>query len=110
MIFRLFLSGLFTFAFTLPALAAGADAPAIDGRHLGLAWMIPFAGILLSIAILPLVAPSFWHHHFGKVSAAWAVMIIVPFAVIHGVPSTRSSISCCSITSPSSCCCWRCSP
>ena len=87
MIFRLFLSGLFTFAFTLPALAAGADAPAIDGRHLGLAWMIPFAGILLSIAILPLVAPSFWHHHFGKVSAAWAVMIIVPFAVIHGVPS-----------------------
>ena len=87
MIFRLFLSGLFTFAFTLPALAAGADAPALDGRHLGLAWMIPFAGLLLSIAILPLVAPRFWHHHFGKVSAAWAVMIIVPFAVIHGVPS-----------------------
>lgn len=71
----------------LPAFAAGPDAPAIDGRHLGLTWMIPFAGILLSIAILPLAAPSFWHHHFGKVSAAWATLIIVPFALIHGVPS-----------------------
>jgi Na+/H+ antiporter NhaD/arsenite permease-like protein len=49
--------------------------------------MIPFAGILLSIAIMPLVAPSFWHHHFGKVSAGWAALIVIPFAVIHGVPS-----------------------
>jgi Na+/H+ antiporter NhaD/arsenite permease-like protein len=49
--------------------------------------MIPFAGILLSIAIMPLIAPSFWHHHFGKVSAAWAALIVIPFALIHGVPS-----------------------
>ena len=84
---RHFFPGLLTFAFALPALAAGADAPAIDGRHLGLVWMIPFAGILLSIAIMPLAAPSFWHHHFGKVSAAWAALIIIPFALIHGVPT-----------------------
>ncbi|WP_295132619.1 sodium:proton antiporter [uncultured Reyranella sp.] len=84
---RHFLPGLLTFSCALPALAAGADAPAIDGRHLGLTWMIPFAGILLSIAILPLAAPSFWHHHFGKVSAAWAAMIVIPFAVLHGVPT-----------------------
>ena len=84
---RHFLPGLLTFSCALPALAAGADAPAIDGRHLGLTWMIPFAGILLSIAILPLAAPSFWHHHFGKVSAGWAAMIVVPFAVLHGVPT-----------------------
>jgi Na+/H+ antiporter NhaD/arsenite permease-like protein len=84
---RHILPGLLTFALALPALAAGADAPAIDGRHLGLAWMIPFAGILLSIAIMPLAAPSFWHHHFGKVSAAWAALIVIPFALIHGVPS-----------------------
>lgn len=79
--------GLLTFGVALPALAAGADAPAIDGRHLGLLWMIPFAGILLSIAIMPLAAPSFWHHHFGKVSAFWAALIVVPFALIHGVPT-----------------------
>ncbi len=84
---RHFFPGLLIFSCALPALAAGADAPAIDGRHLGLTWMIPFAGILLSIAILPLAAPSFWHHHFGKVSAGWAAMIVVPFAVLHGVPT-----------------------
>ena len=84
---RHFFPGLLTFSCALPALAAGADAPAIDGRHLGLTWMIPFAGILLSIAILPLAAPSFWHHHFGKVSAGWAAMIVVPFALLHGVPT-----------------------
>ncbi|WP_439609913.1 sodium:proton antiporter [Reyranella sp.] len=71
----------------LPAFAAGPDAPAIDGRHLGLTWLIPFVGILLSIAILPLATPSFWHHHFGKVSAVWAALIVIPFAMIHGVPS-----------------------
>ena len=84
---RHLLPGLLTFAFALPVLAAGADAPAIDGRHLGLLWMIPFAGILLSIAIMPLAAPAFWHHHFGKVSAVWAALIVIPFALIHGVPT-----------------------
>jgi len=36
-------------------------------------------GILLSIAIFPLVAPEFWHHHFGKVSAFWALLFAIPF-------------------------------
>ena len=30
-------------------------------------------GILLSIALFPLVAPHFWHAHFPKVSAFWAI-------------------------------------
>jgi Na+/H+ antiporter NhaD/arsenite permease-like protein len=72
---------------TFPALAASPGAPAIDGRHLGLIWVLPFVGILLSIAIMPLAAPHFWHHHFGKVSAVWALLVIVPFAAIHGVPT-----------------------
>ena len=29
--------------------------------------VIPFACMLLSIALMPLLAPDFWHHHFGKV-------------------------------------------
>ena len=74
-------------ATTLPVLAESPDAPAIDGRKLTLLWVLPFAGILLSIAVMPLAAPSFWHHHFGKVSAAWAALVIVPFALVHGVPT-----------------------
>jgi len=68
----------------MPALGADADAPALDGRKVGLLWGIPFIGILLSIAILPLVTAHFWHHHFGKVSAAWAIALLVPLAIVHG--------------------------
>ena len=45
---------------------------------------IPFVGILLSIALFPLLAPGFWHHHFPKVSAFWAVLFAVPFVFVYG--------------------------
>ncbi len=60
--------------------------PHIDGAALGLIWVAPFAGLLLSIAILPLAAPHFWHRHFGKVSGFWALSFLLPFAALHGVP------------------------
>ena len=65
----------------LPELSLAAD---IDGSALPLWWGIPFAGILLSIAVMPLLAPIFWHHHFGKVAAGWALLFLVPFAVAFG--------------------------
>ncbi|WP_313072467.1 sodium:proton antiporter [Melaminivora sp.] len=69
-------------AFSLaPALAMAAD---IDGSRLSVLWGVPFAGVLLSIALLPLVAPHFWHHHFGKVTAAWALAFLLPFAAVFG--------------------------
>lgn len=66
------------------AMAAGAGAPHLDGGELGLIWVAPFAGILLSIAIFPLVAPHFWHHNFGKISAFWAAAFLIPFTVVFG--------------------------
>ena len=39
------------------------------GEVLPLWSVLPFIGILLSIAIFPLMAPVFWHHNFGKISA-----------------------------------------
>jgi len=66
------------------ALAAGAGAPHLDGAALNLLWTIPFAGILLSIAIMPLVLPTVWHHHFGKFSAFWALSFLLPFLVLFG--------------------------
>lgn len=69
-----------------PAMAA--DGMGIDGSTLNLWWVLPFAGILLSIAIFPLAAPDFWHHHFGKVSAFWAVMILVPMLLFQGISVT----------------------
>ncbi len=69
----------------LALLAAPAQAAeAFDGRVLGLYWVIPFAGILLSIALCPLLTPRLWHHHFGKIAAFWAACFLVPFALLHG--------------------------
>jgi len=65
----------------LPQLALAAE---FDGRQLSPIWGVPFAGILLSIALMPLLVPSFWHHHFGKVAAAWSLAFLVPFALVFG--------------------------
>jgi Na+/H+ antiporter NhaD/arsenite permease-like protein len=62
-----------------------AAAAHIDGGALSLVWSLPFAGLLLSIALLPLLAPHFWEHHFGKVAAFWALLFLLLCAVAFGV-------------------------
>ena len=62
------------------ALAAGGEHQNI-GESLPLYSAIPFAGMLLSIALFPLLAPKFWHHHFGKVSAFWVIVTIIPLLI-----------------------------
>ncbi len=57
----------------------------LDGSKLSILWVIPFIGILLSIAILPLLANRFWHNNFGKVVLFWAMSFIIPFAAHWGV-------------------------
>lgn len=44
---------------------------------------LPFALMLLSIAFWPLIRPEFWHHHFGKISALWALTMAVPFVAVY---------------------------
>ena len=73
-----------TLALLLASLALPAEAAAIDGRQLGLVWTLPFAGILLSIALMPILTPGFWHHHYGKVAAFWGGIFLVPFLVVFG--------------------------
>jgi Na+/H+ antiporter NhaD/arsenite permease-like protein len=58
--------------------------PHLDGTTLALAWCVPFAGLLLSIALLPLAAPHFWHRHYGKVAFGWAALFLVPFGAVFG--------------------------
>jgi Na+/H+ antiporter NhaD/arsenite permease-like protein len=61
--------------------AAQAHGPSNLGGLLPLWSCIPFAGMLLSIALMPLALPTFWHHHFGKVSGFWATALGVPFLI-----------------------------
>ncbi len=76
----------------IPALAVAASllpqaafAAELNGRELGFVWALPFVGILLSIALFPLLAPHFWEHHQGKIAAFWAALVVVPLAVAQGL-------------------------
>ena len=54
----------------------------VDGAKLPIWSIIPFVGILLSIAIFPLVLDShFLVHHGGKMSLAWALVFAIPYLV-----------------------------
>ncbi|WP_374657848.1 sodium:proton antiporter [Inhella sp.] len=61
-----------------------ALAASLDVSQLSLLWALPFAGMLLSIALCPLFTPHFWHHHFGKVAAFWALALLLPLALQQG--------------------------
>ncbi|MFG5779118.1 sodium:proton antiporter [Comamonas sp. J-3] len=76
----------------LAALPGLASAASLNGAELSMAWGIPFAGILLSIALMPLFLPNFWHHHFGKVAAGWALAFLLPFALVFGPGLAATSL------------------
>jgi Na+/H+ antiporter NhaD/arsenite permease-like protein len=52
------------------------------GSKLPLWSVLPFLGILLSIALFPLFKPHFWHQNYPKVAAFWALLLAVPFVVV----------------------------
>lgn len=70
--------------FTQPAFAQSHSDLAINGAELSIWWIIPFVGLLLSIAIMPLKLGNFWDQHFGKISAFWGMCIIVPMLFFAG--------------------------
>jgi Na+/H+ antiporter NhaD/arsenite permease-like protein len=86
---RRFVSGALCAGLALIAAPASAATP--DGATLPATWGIPFIGVLLSIAVFPLIAPKLWHHHFGKIAAAWTVAFLAPFALAFG-PGTAGGV------------------
>lgn len=86
---RLLRSAALVLALLVPTVGLAAD---LDGRALSVLWGVPFAGILLSIALMPLLAPIFWHHHFGKVAAAWALAFLLPFAMVFGPAAAGAGV------------------
>src|SRR5262245_20069533 len=64
-----------------------AHAAAIDGATLSWPWVLPFAGILLTIATGPLLFPRLWHNHYGKFAFMWGALAIVPIAALYDVPT-----------------------
>jgi len=73
----------------LPGWGHAAD---LDGAALAPIWGLPFAGILLSIAVFPLFAPKLWHYHYGKIAAAWGLLFLVPFATVYGMHTAAANV------------------
>jgi len=61
----------------------------IDGSSISIFWIIPFVGILLSIAIIPIFFRSFWHHNYGKVSAFWGLLFLIIFTWNFGIEVSK---------------------
>jgi Na+/H+ antiporter NhaD/arsenite permease-like protein len=82
---RFSLLGIAVLALILVLAPEHAMAAGIDGKELSIAWVIPFVCMLLSIALFPLLAGEFWHHHFGKIAVFWGVCFLIPCAAVFGM-------------------------
>ncbi len=76
----------------LATLPAQAIAAGVDAAPQGLRWGLPFAGLLVSIAVCPLVAPRFWHHRMGLVAAGWSLALIVPLTIVQGAGPAAQTV------------------
>lgn len=65
------------------------------GGHVGTAsvWLcLPFAGLLLCIAILPLVKAEWWEAHQPHAVVFWSLLFLLPFAVLKGVGTAAETV------------------
>jgi Na+/H+ antiporter NhaD/arsenite permease-like protein len=70
-----------------------ASASTLTELALPWPWALPFIGLLLSIAVGPLLAPKFWHAHYGKIAFVWSALAVAPLAALHGVPTALTALS-----------------
>lgn len=71
------------------ALAAGD----IGGATMGGLWALPFAGMLLSIALGPILFPHFWELNYGKFAAFWAALVLVPLVLLRGFEPALAALA-----------------
>ena len=55
-----------------------------EGMMMNLAFCIPFAGLLLCIAMLPLVKAEWWEAHQPHAVVFWSLLFVLPFAFVYG--------------------------
>ena len=69
----------------VPAAASGGQGEAAHAVSSVPLWMcIPFAGLLLCIAVLPLVKAHWWEEHQPIVVAFWSILFLIPYAMMGG--------------------------
>ena len=74
----------------LPGIALAGGELSFDGQSLSPLWSIPFVGIILSIAVLPLFAPKLWDHHYGKIVFVWTLLFFIPLIITYDMSITAN--------------------
>ena len=69
-----------------------ASTSALPGETLTLWWTLPFLGVLLSLALLPLLALHFWEAHYGKVTLGWSALVILSLIGVFGVSLATTEV------------------
>lgn len=58
---------------------------------------IPFAGLLLSIAVMPLIKGEWWESHQPLVAGFWILLMLVPFAFVYGPHKAAETVLECTV-------------
>lgn len=58
---------------------------------------IPFAGLLLSIAVMPLIKGEWWESHQPLVVGFWILLMLVPFAFVYGPQKAAETVLECTV-------------
>ena len=66
---------------------------ALDGARLPWPLALPFAGILLSIALGPLAVKEWWHIHYDKAAGFWAILALGGLIAVEGLPAAAASFA-----------------
>ena len=54
--------------------------------------IVPFAGMLLSIALFPLFKAEWWERHQLHVAGFWSLLFLVPFTAVYGFGVTYEQL------------------
>ncbi|MGI6212594.1 MAG: sodium:proton antiporter [Anaerovoracaceae bacterium] len=63
------------------------------GGNISLIYCIPFVGMLLSIALFPVLKPEWWEKHELLVSLLWSLLFIVMFTIGFGFKRTGTEVA-----------------
>jgi Na+/H+ antiporter NhaD/arsenite permease-like protein len=74
------------------AATPAAAAQSLDGANLPWPLALPFAGMLLSIALGPLVVKEWWHIHYEKAAACWAILTVGGLVASIGIAATAAGL------------------
>lgn len=84
-------------AFAAVALLLASAAPAAAAEGLDVATLpwplgLPFVGMLLSIALGPLLVKEWWRIHYEKAAAFWAFLTLAGLVVLRGFDGAASAL------------------